>query len=80
MSRDIPVLRTKSTIIGKRSLELRCLFAIGKVVNSGVDINNTNRALRRGAGDSLNQTGRQMVRRNILPTLIMISCEDGRES
>jgi type IV secretion system protein TrbI len=54
---------------------LSTLLAICTEVNSGADINNTNsaviQALRRGAGDSLNQTGRQLVRRNlnIQPTL-----------
>ncbi|WP_198026603.1 TrbI/VirB10 family protein [Bradyrhizobium sp. ARR65] len=54
---------------------LSTLLAIGTEVNSGADVNNTNsdiiQALRRGAGDSLNQTGQQVVRRNlnIQPTL-----------
>jgi len=44
-------------------------------VNSGTDATDTNgailQALRRGAGDSLNQTGQQVVRRNLnlQPTL-----------
>jgi type IV secretion system protein TrbI len=48
---------------------------VGTEVNSGTDANDTNsaiiRALRRGAGDSVNQTGQQVVRRdlNIQPTL-----------
>jgi type IV secretory pathway VirB10-like protein len=54
---------------------LSTLLAVGTEVNSGTDVNNTNsaiiQALRRGAGDSLNQTGQQVVRRNlnIQPTL-----------
>ena len=54
---------------------LSTLLAVGSEVNSGTDVNNTNsaiiQALRRGAGDSLNQTGQQVVRRNlnIQPTL-----------
>lgn len=54
---------------------LSTLLAVGTEVNSGADANNTNtaivQALRRGAGDSLNQTGQQLVRRNlnIQPTL-----------
>lgn len=54
---------------------LATLLSIGTEVNSGADFNNTNgaivQALRRGAGDSLNQTGQQLVRRNlnIQPTL-----------
>lgn len=54
---------------------LSTLLAVGTEVNSGADVNNTNagiiQALRRGAGDSLNQTGQQLVRRNlnIQPTL-----------
>jgi type IV secretion system protein VirB10 len=54
---------------------LSTLLAVGTEVNSGADVNNTNstiiQALRRGAGDSLNQTGQQVVRRNlnIQPTL-----------
>jgi type IV secretory pathway VirB10-like protein len=44
-------------------------------VNSGADVNNNNgaiiTALRRGTGDSLNQTGHQIVRQNlnVQPTL-----------
>src|SRR5215475_11569450 len=54
---------------------LSTLLAVGTEVNSGTDVNNSNnaviQALRRGAGDSLNQTGQQVVRRNlnIQPTL-----------
>jgi type IV secretion system protein TrbI len=54
---------------------LSTLLAVGSEVNSGADVNNTNtaivQALRRGAGDSLNQTGQQLVRRNlnVQPTL-----------
>jgi type IV secretion system protein VirB10 len=54
---------------------LSTLLAVGTGVNSGADANSTNgailQALRRGAGDSLNQTGQQVVRRNIniQPTL-----------
>ena len=54
---------------------LSTLLAVGTEVNSGADVNNTNsaiiQALRRGAGDSVNQTGQQVVRRNlnIQPTL-----------
>jgi type IV secretion system protein VirB10 len=54
---------------------LSTLLAVGTEVNSGADVNNTNgaiiQALRRGAGDSLNQIGQQVVRRNlnIQPTL-----------
>src|SRR5262249_29483576 len=54
---------------------LSTLLAVGTDVNSGADVNNSNggiiQALRRGAGDSLNQTGQQIVRRNlnIQPTL-----------
>jgi type IV secretory pathway VirB10-like protein len=60
-------------LLGAASLST--LFAVGTEVNSGTDVNNTNsaiiQALRRGAGDSLNQTGQQIVRRNlnIQPTL-----------
>ena len=54
---------------------LSTLLAVGTEVNSGTDVNSTNsaiiQALRRGAADSLNQTGQQVVRRNltIQPTL-----------
>jgi len=54
---------------------LSTLLAVGTEANSGTDVNNTNsaiiQALRRGAVDSLNQTGQQVVRRNlnIQPTL-----------
>ncbi|MCP3387752.1 conjugal transfer protein TraI [Bradyrhizobium sp. CCGB12] len=54
---------------------LSTLLAVGTEVNSGSDVNNNNsgiiQALRRAAGDSANQTGQQIVRRNlnIQPTL-----------
>jgi type IV secretory pathway VirB10-like protein len=54
---------------------LSTLLSMGTEVNSGADATGTNdailQALRRGAGDSLNQTGQQVVRRNlnIQPTL-----------
>jgi type IV secretion system protein VirB10 len=54
---------------------LSTLLAVGTEVNSGADVNNNNttivQALRRGAGDSLSQTGQQLVRRNlnVQPTL-----------
>jgi type IV secretion system protein TrbI len=54
---------------------LSTLLAVGTEVNSGSDVNNNNadiiQALRRGAADSLNQTGQQIVRRNLnsQPTL-----------
>ncbi|OPZ00056.1 conjugal transfer protein TraI [Bradyrhizobium sacchari] len=54
---------------------LSTLLAVGTEVNSGADTGSTNSdliaALRRGAGDSANQTGQQLVRRNlnIQPTL-----------
>jgi type IV secretion system protein VirB10 len=54
---------------------LSTLLSVGTEVNSGVATNNTNagiiQALRMGAADSLNQTGQQVVRRNlnVQPTL-----------
>ncbi|MCK1401905.1 TrbI/VirB10 family protein [Bradyrhizobium sp. 4] len=54
---------------------LSTLLAVGTEVNSGADSGSTNSdviaALRRGAGDSINQTGHQLARRNlnIQPTL-----------
>ncbi|MET4328625.1 type IV secretory pathway VirB10-like protein [Bradyrhizobium sp. i1.15.2] len=54
---------------------LSTLVAVGTEVNSSADTGNANSdlvaALRRGAGDSINQTGQQEVRRNlnIQPTL-----------
>lgn len=54
---------------------LSTLLAVGTEVNSGTDANNTNsaiiQALRRGAGDPINQAGQQVVRRNLnnQPTL-----------
>ena len=54
---------------------LSTALSVGTEVNSGADVNNTNttivQALRRGAGDSLSQTGQQLVRRNlnVQPTL-----------
>jgi type IV secretion system protein VirB10 len=58
-----------------RAAAVSTLLAVGTEVNSGADVNNTNiaiiQALRRGAGGSANQTGQQLVRRNlnIQPTL-----------
>ena len=54
---------------------LSTLLGVGAELGSGSDAGNGNsailQALRRGAGDSLNQTGQQIVRRNlnIQPTL-----------
>jgi type IV secretory pathway VirB10-like protein len=54
---------------------LSTLLAVGTEVNSGTNVSDTNsaiiQALRRGAGNSINQTGQQVVRRNlnIQPTL-----------
>lgn len=54
---------------------LSTLLSVGTEVNSGADSGSANSdliaALRRGAGDSINQTGQQVVRRNlnIQPTL-----------
>ncbi|WP_247480153.1 TrbI/VirB10 family protein [Bradyrhizobium sp. CW9] len=54
---------------------LSTLLSVGTEVNSGADSGNTNSdliaALRRGAGESINQAGQQIVRRNlnIQPTL-----------
>jgi type IV secretion system protein TrbI len=60
-------------LLGAASLST--LLAVGTEVNSGTDVSDTNsaiiQALRRGAGNSINQTGQQVVRRNlnIQPTL-----------
>lgn len=60
-------------IVGAAALST--LLSVGTEVNSGADNGNTNNdliaALRRGAGDLINQTGQQVVRRNlnIQPTL-----------
>jgi type IV secretion system protein VirB10 len=54
---------------------LSTLLAVGAEVNTGADANNNNAAiisaLRRGTGQSLNQTGQQIVSRNlnVQPTL-----------
>lgn len=54
---------------------LSTLLAVGSEAGSGADVNGTNgdaiQALRGGAADSLNQTGQQVVRRNldVQPTL-----------
>jgi type IV secretion system protein TrbI len=54
---------------------LSTLIAVGTEVNSAADANNNNAAiisaLRRGTGESLNQTGQQIVSRNlnVQPTL-----------
>ena len=69
-------LRTRSIIIGasySRRRLLSTLLGVGAELGSGAG-NGDNaviQALRRGAGDSLNQTGQQVVRRNlnIQPTL-----------
>jgi type IV secretory pathway VirB10-like protein len=58
-----------------RAALLSTLLGVGAELGSGSDAGNGNsailQALRRGAGDSLNQTGQQVVRRNlnIQPTL-----------
>ncbi|UPT86980.1 TrbI/VirB10 family protein [Bradyrhizobium barranii subsp. apii] len=58
-----------------KAAALSTFLAIGTEVGAGSDINSNDsaiiQALRRGAGDSLNQTGQQVVRRslNIQPTL-----------
>lgn len=48
---------------------LSTLLGVGAELGSGSDAGNANntilQALRRGAGDSLNQTGQQVVRRNL---------------
>jgi type IV secretory pathway VirB10-like protein len=54
---------------------LSTVLGVGAELGAGADADNGNsaiiQALRRGAGDSLNQTGQQVVRRNlnIQPTL-----------
>jgi type IV secretion system protein TrbI len=54
---------------------LSTVLGVGSELGAGADADNGNsaiiQALRRGAGDSLNQTGQQVVRRNlnIQPTL-----------
>jgi type IV secretory pathway VirB10-like protein len=58
-----------------KAAALSTLLAVGTELGAGSDINSNDsaiiQALRRGAGDSLNQTGQQVVRRslNIQPTL-----------
>jgi type IV secretion system protein VirB10 len=58
-----------------KAAALSTLLAVGTELGAGSDTNSNNsaiiQALRRGAGDSLNQTGQQVVRRslNIQPTL-----------
>jgi type IV secretory pathway VirB10-like protein len=58
-----------------KAAALSTLLGVGAELGSGSDAGNGNsailQALRRGAGDSLNQTGQQIVRRNlnIQPTL-----------
>ena len=69
---------TRSIITGascSRRRLLSTLLGVGAELGSGSDAGNGDsailQALRRGAGDSLNQTGQQVVRRNlnIQPTL-----------
>lgn len=56
---------------------LSTLLGVGSELGSGSDLNNNNgsviQALRRGSSDTLNQTGQQVVRRNLntQPTLII---------
>lgn len=58
-----------------KAAALSTLLAVGTELGAGSDTNSSDsgiiQALRRGAGDSLNQTGQQVVRRslNIQPTL-----------
>lgn len=54
-----------------RSAALSTLLGVGSELGADANDNSIIRALRRGAGDSLNQTGQQVVRRNlnIQPTL-----------
>ena len=58
-----------------KAASLSTLLGVGAELGSGSDAGDGNsailQALRRGAGDSLNQTGQQIVRRNlnIQPTL-----------
>jgi type IV secretion system protein VirB10 len=58
-----------------KAASLSTLLGVGAELGSGSDAGSGNsailQALRRGAGDSLNQTGQQIVRRNlnIQPTL-----------
>jgi type IV secretion system protein TrbI len=58
-----------------KAAALSTLLAVGTELGTGSDTNSNDsaiiQALRRGAGDGLNQTGRQVVRRslNIQPTL-----------
>jgi type IV secretion system protein VirB10 len=58
-----------------KAAALSTLLAVGTELGAGSDTNSNDsaiiQALRRGAGDSLNQTGQQVVRRslNIQPTL-----------
>ena len=67
-------LKTRSIITGvsysKPGRFRRYLASASEIGSSGTD-NDIIRALRRGAGDTLNQTGQQVVRRNlnIQPTL-----------
>ena len=69
-------LRTRSIITGASCSRRRCCRpCLVSEPELGSDAGNGNsaiiQALRRGAGDSLNQTGQQIVRRNlnIQPTL-----------
>jgi type IV secretory pathway VirB10-like protein len=54
-----------------KAAALSTLLSVGTELGSSGNDSDTIQALRRGAGDSLNQTGQQVVRRNlnIQPTL-----------
>jgi type IV secretion system protein VirB10 len=54
-----------------RAAALSTLLGVGSEFGADANDNSIVGALRRGAGDSLNQTGQQMVRRNlnVQPTL-----------
>jgi type IV secretion system protein VirB10 len=54
-----------------KAAALSTLLGVGSELGADANDNSIIRALRRGAGDTLNQTGQQVVRRNlnIQPTL-----------
>ena len=72
--REMPGFEMKSIIAGVSCSQPRCsrrCLVLGTGADAGGASSAIIQALRRGAGDSLNQTGQQIVRRNlnVQPTL-----------
>jgi len=66
MSASTLVWKTASIIIGAlfKAAPLSTILAVGTELGSDQNDSDIARALRRGVGDTLNQAGKQVVRRN----------------